>query len=53
MYIGCSNKLYTIKRNVIDINEYDEKIESILVFHPIKIIATKHKLYINENKMSF
>ncbi|CAD8052065.1 unnamed protein product [Paramecium sonneborni] len=53
MYVGCGKKVYTIKRNVIDENEYDDKIEQILVFHPIKIIATKHKLYINDNVMNF
>ncbi|CAK55821.1 unnamed protein product (macronuclear) [Paramecium tetraurelia] len=53
MYVGCGKKVYTIKRNVIDEKEYDDKIEQILVFHPIKIIATKHKLHINDNVMSF
>lgn len=53
VYVGCSNKLYTIKRNVLECQEYDDKIDKILVFHPIKIITTKHKLYINEKEMHF
>lgn len=25
----------------------------MLIFHPIHVVATQHKLYINQNKMSF
>lgn len=51
--MASSKKLYTIKEQVINIDEYDEKINSILIFYPIKVVATQHKLYINDNQLNF
>ncbi|KAM3137957.1 hypothetical protein pb186bvf_009852 [Paramecium bursaria] len=48
IYVAVQNKLYTIKHNVLDINEYDSKIKQILIYYPIKIVATENKLYIND-----